>query len=467
MWIVLYIISLLLIILTWYFIMWFLFRWKKIFYMIEYLLYSYCLWFIVIWFLMFLMWWIGVPFTMIWILSLLIVFNVILWSISHYLAIKPDFQWMWLIDNFRSLNVTYKLLICVWVVWISWKFVIWFVDIVSIPTYRDDAFWNWNFRWKVWYYKENLDFNKNSDTFLGWWYSQYPLSPSILKTYFLKFYWDMNEWIMNLESFYFYVISILLIFFTLFRHTKDIKFAFLWSYLLSSVPLYYIHGISAYFDLFMWLYFFIAIYMSYLYMEKYISIYPVIMFIGILGYTKSEWLIVFMVSILLSFLLIRLFEKNSNKRNRLDIGEFFRLILWVIIINMPFIVFKLIYWLGFWNWSESITKSIIEMKFHPEIIAPYYYAIFYEWNYNLLYFFLLILILVSLIKKKIRFDSEFIFLLSLILWFWIIFFIYFSTFTFQFVMDQTWVNRSMIQIIMLSVFVMVLYIYRLTDGWKN
>lgn len=67
------------------------------------------------------------------------------------------------------------------------------MDILSTPTYTDDAFANWNSRAKAWFYAENLVLDKEDPKFLGGGYKQYPPTVPMAKTYFAKFFGSWDE----------------------------------------------------------------------------------------------------------------------------------------------------------------------------------------------------------------------------------------------------------------------------------
>lgn len=125
-----------------------------------------------------------------------------------------------------------------------------------------------------------------------------------------------------------------------------------------------------------------------------------------------------------------------------------KILLSALAINLPFIVFKLSYGLGFGNGDASVAAT--KLSLHTEIFYPLYIALFQEGNYNLFPFFFSLIFIIALLTKKFRknlFTSENLFLCAGLLAFSMILFVYLTTFTYQYVLDQTGINRSIVQIL--------------------
>lgn len=433
------------------------------FYLIEFIIYSFFLWVFLESFLCFIIWWTWLTINIISILIWNWLFLIFFFLLNLFLKVKQDFKEINFINKFLKLDIYTKLLVSFALFWLLFKLIIWFVSVVNLPTYQDDSFHNWNMRAKVFYERESLVLDNNDEDFLWRGYKQYPLTPSIYKTFLMNFSWKWTEWNANFPWFLYYTLWILLMFFVIFRKTESIWFSFLWVYLLSSIPLYYIHWTNPYSDVMMSIYFFIAVYFLYLFVSWKVNILYPILFIWILGYIKSEWLIIFTTSILLSLLVLLIIKKHFNKEN---IINYLKIFSGVLVVNLPFILFKTVYSLWFWNWDASIADTSLTLHF--EIFYPLYQALFHTGAYNILPFFFIILIVTWFYKYKKFNKDSFIFFLSLFISFSIIIFIYFTTFTFQYVIDQTWINRSMMQIMYIFIFVFILFLYDIvTNDWKN
>lgn len=136
--------------------------------------------------------------------------------------------------------------------------------------------------------RESLILDSTDPEFLGTGYKQYPLTPYLLKTLLSFFATSWEDSYINFPSFLFFLSSLVLIFFTTLRVTEDRFLSFMALYVGASLPLYFIHGTSPYFDVFQGTYFLLAVSTVFLFLRREVSwIIPAI-FLGILGYTKSE-----------------------------------------------------------------------------------------------------------------------------------------------------------------------------------
>jgi len=136
-----------------------------------------------------------------------------------------------------------------------------------VPTYADDAFANWNIRAKNWYHAENLILDTKDSRFLGGGYKQYPPTVPMAKLYFAKFFGSWDEGVVNSFSFLIYLAACAVMFFALYRESSSVVLGTIGVYALTSIPLLHIHGTNPYFDLFMGLYFFIAVYLLSLFLR--------------------------------------------------------------------------------------------------------------------------------------------------------------------------------------------------------
>jgi hypothetical protein len=206
--------------------------------------------------------------------------------------------------------------------------------------------------------------------------------------YIMKLVGTRNEWWVNAFSFIYYILALCLIFFVSFRLTEKIEPS-LWAvYLLSSIPLYYIHGTSPYFDVFQSVYFLLASYMIYLFHTKQVHRIVAWVYLWILGFTKSEGLIIYTSSVIIWYVIYSITKWIPKSIWTNDMITIIKIIWTAILINLPFIIFKGLYGLGFWNGDASIWETAL--WFHPEIFPAMYNALFFTWAYNLLFFFALI-----------------------------------------------------------------------------
>ena len=461
MWIFWYALSLIFTIVIWFLIIRLILKWRlDQFYLWEMIVYSFMVWVVVIPFLLFLVNLIGIKYNILNIsLTVLLLFGILLFFNLRNKE-KLRFSKTELIKNLKWNKKIINVLLWIWCIRVLVKLIFWFISIVNVPTYQDDTFWNRNFRAKVFYERENLVLDQSDEDFLWQWYKQYPLTPSLYKTYLMKMTGYRSDWLANLPSFLFYISIIVLIFYCTFRYTKKISWGMLSSIILCWVPLYYIHWTNPYFDVFQSLYFFASLYICYLFVDKKIWIWLPVLFVWMLWYTKSEWLLIYTTTVLWTYFLWHLINKEKIFKKE-NILNFIKITWWAVLINLPFIIFKIVKWLWFANWNESIWDVTFET--HPEIFKAIFDVLFNGWCYNILFFALVIWVLIYLFNKKIKFDRREI--LWFLLWFFIalsiIIFIYFVTFNYKEVTTQTWVNRSFMQLIPIIVYAVVLMFYNI------
>lgn len=462
MWIFWYILALLLTVLTWYLLLRLCSKHSQhYFYILEYGIYSFLIGVVVIPFVLFIFAWMGGQLSLMWMLFLVLWLNILLLILNIARKTTLHFASSDVKQQFLVFPARLKIWSLLFVIWLLAKLIFGFMDITNVPTYQDDTFGNWNYRAKVFYERESLVLDKQDKDYLWQGYKQYPLTPSLYKTYLMKFTGYRHEWLVNLPSFLFYISALSLVFFWLLRITKKLTWAWLWALLLSWIPLYYIHWTNPYFDVFQSVYFFAALAMLYGFLKNKLSVIFPILFVWILWYTKSEWLIIFMISALVTYLL-RYFIRNKWSLSKESLRSFWLIIWWALLINLPFIIFKLTHGLWFGNGEANVTQTALSL--HTEIFYPLYIALFKWWCYNLLFSSFVVALFYVLYKKRLNMSSSLLFLLWFLISFAAIIFIYLTTFTFQYVVDQTGINRSMMQIIPVLVFVLVLLV---RDGYET
>jgi hypothetical protein len=365
-------------------------------------------------------------------------------------------------SSFKKSSVWIKGVVALLAIWTIGKLAFGFVSIVNVPTYQDDAFGNWNYRAKVFFYREGLVLDKNDKDFLGQGYKQYPLSPYLTKMYLMKFTGEWTEGYANVVTFLFYIAALLLVFHVCFRFTKNTSLSLLWLYLISSIPLFYIHWTNPYFDVFQAIYFLVAAYITYLFLQEHSSWRVAWVYIWILGFTKSEGLVIYTTAVVGGYFLYSLLYKSIATRSFR--ARFMKMLAVIVAINLPFVIFKLIYGLGFGNGDASVADT--QLGFHSEIFGGMSTAFFHGGNYNMLFTFLIILIgyyLLSFTKKDLSSHpllwSVRVFFRIALIWFCLVTFVYLTTFTFQYVMDQTGINRTMMQFCPIFIVALVALLY--------
>lgn len=360
-------------------------------------------------------------------------------------------------------NITKKIIWLILVIRLLIKLTLWAINIYSVPTYQDDTTSNWNYRAKARYYQNNIILDETDENYMWWWYKQYPITPSFTKTYLSKRNWSRNEWLINSISFIFYIISLTLLFSFIYHYTKKIDW-WLWGVLaLSSIPIYHIHWTNPYFDVFMATYFLAASRFVFQRIKNKEDFVLALIMIATLWYTKSEGLIIFSIAILLSYALYHganVFKKE-NFHNALKI--------WFgwLVIQLPLIIFKKMHDLWFWNGNIGIEETINDLVIHNEIRKPFANALYQMGNYWPVMAIATIAIIRGLYETTKNKKPQRFFYITTITALALIMLIYLTTFTYQYVIDQTGINRSMVQILTMLVFCSVIFSFEKVNWWNK
>lgn len=368
-------------------------------------------------------------------------------------------KWTFL-EDFKRVSSWRKIWIILVGLRIIVKLFVWWVSITKVPTYQDDTFVNRNYRAKVFFIRENIVLDKTDSDFLGKWYNQYPIGSYLSRLLPMKLYGERTEGWANFPPFLFYILSIILIFQITYRLTKRIEYGFLWAYLLGSVPLFYVHGTNPYYDVFQSVYFLLATFWLYQFINNKVNPLTFWIYLGILGFTKSEGLIIYSSAIVWAYIVYQLLE-NKVLLNYNKYIPFIKSLIVFGICNLPFVIFKLMYGLGFGNGDANISETSLSR--HPEIFWGMVRAFFTTWAYNIMFIFAIISIIYLLYRYRSNKTerSEYVFIWSTLLAFLVITFIYLTTFTYSFVLDQTGINRTIMQFTPNIIFIIILWIHYL------
>lgn len=137
-------------------------------------------------------------------------------------------------------------------VWTALKLFVGTYDALSVPTYWDDSFNNWNMRGKIFYQTEELRLEipiGNGMVASAEGVSSYPPSVSLMKTWMAVLRGMWSEAMVNGIHIVWFAGLIGIFFLTLRRHADRTMSAF-GTYLLVSLPLLIIQGVNPYADVF-------------------------------------------------------------------------------------------------------------------------------------------------------------------------------------------------------------------------
>ncbi|MDA1292779.1 MAG: hypothetical protein O3A81_03305 [bacterium] len=251
---------------------------------------------------------------------------------------------------------------------------------VSGPAYFDDTISNWNLRAKAFYHHQELilEVIPGKGTGIG----SYPQSVSLLKTWLMHLNGSWHEGLANSIHILWYLSALSLLFFAL-RRLMSLQWALLGTYVLSSVPLYLVHGSSAYGDCFLSVVIFLAL--SWVYFAATSKKAQRLSFIrlgavaaGLLVYTKNEAILLHLpplAVIIIGLLVIGGFSAKEKKATLLWYGSC------VSAVLIPWITFK---WMNNLAFGNAKDVSGLTLEWHEGVLRAIGLNTFWEGNWNLL-----------------------------------------------------------------------------------
>ncbi|MDA2922809.1 glycosyltransferase family 39 protein [Patescibacteria group bacterium AH-259-L07] len=315
------------------------------------------------------------------------------------------------------------------------------------PVMQFDALSNWAWKAKVLFYQPYEFFNKTSDLFLGGG-SAHPNYPFFLPMIMAGIYYlfgNVDDALVGLLFALHFVILIVFMYISL-RWFVSRSRSLLFTAMLSTIPLLSYHGLSAYADLPLTLYFSIAA----LFLFKYMSVSQsrksdlVVagIFAGLITWIKLEGL---MLSAVL-FMVFILYVWRTNYRSLTSIGKQCAFFVGpFLILFLPWFVFKLYFGLSYSNVDGPLFTG-----FHPEVVINFFQQVFISNSFHLWPGIFLIMLL---FKARKAFSYPYTYILFMI--FGVIsayLIIYVFTPSYEFALDGTVIGRNMLTIVPLSIF---------------
>lgn len=145
-----------------------------------------------------------------------------------------------------------KILLGILLAWTAVKLVAMSAILIMTPVYQDDAFNNWNFRGKIYYVEERLQIGvlRQDGTLASDGVHSYPPTVPLTKTWIATLAGTWTDGLAGGVHLLWLGAALLLVYCTVRRHSS-IVWALLGVYVLASLPLYMVHGSSAYADVFL------------------------------------------------------------------------------------------------------------------------------------------------------------------------------------------------------------------------
>jgi hypothetical protein len=263
--------------------------------------------------------------------------------------------------------------------WIAAKIVAGFIFLIG-PPYYDDVMTNWNMRGKAFFVQQELVLEIEPGKAGG--VASYPQAVPLTKTWLAQLNGDWHEGLVNSIHIVWYICALALIFFAL-RRMLSLPWSLLGVYILSSIPLYSMHGMIAYTDLYLSILLLLSL--SFLFFaanntgEQRASFLKMgALLTGMLVYTKNEALLLHLPPIVLLVVLTMVLGKFTSKEKRSTI-------LWysgsIASFLIPWLAFKWINGLSFGN-AKSI--SGLDIEWHEGVLRAIGFNTFFEGNWNIL-----------------------------------------------------------------------------------
>ena len=283
------------------------------------------------------------------------------------------------IQSHKPLVLWQKILTGILSVWIVCKLAAGFIFLIG-PPYYDDVMTNWNMRGKEFFVQHQLFFEIESVKSNG--VHSYPQAVPLIKTWFANLNGQWHEGLVNSIHIIWYVCILLLLFYAL-RRLLSLPWALLGTYMLSSIPLFTMHGMVAYTDLYLSLLLFLSV--SFLFFavrttgEKRLSFLRLgALATGVLVYTKNEALLLHIPPVVLLLLLSFWFARFARSEIRIAI-QWYALCIAAFLI--PWLLFKWHFGLSFGN-AKSI--SDFSLEWHEGVLQTIAANTLLEGNWSLL-----------------------------------------------------------------------------------
>ena len=329
-----------------------------------------------------------------------------------------------------------------------------FLFTAYFPSYSDDSFTNWHKPSINIYYDDGIKIFWPEEEILWRGRLWYPLFIPLYKALIADMFGVWNDIYANIWhylSFFFFIIGISTI---TWLQSKNIFYTLLPSITIVGLPLVFFHISEGYLDLACALYSVWTLYFLLLFLQKkdIDFLLMAILFWSILSHLKNDGIVIYLLGIILAFVFLLSLEKKW--------GEIFSLlkinwqktifaciiILWCVV---PFIGIKSYYDFWYNQAAGEVTWVGISSKVHWEIFWVFPHIFFSQDNYNIALIFITWMVIIWLKKnmKELRLIIfAWIFIFLLLLW------VFLFTENYQWVMNQTTVNRvfTMLCVILFS-----------------
>lgn len=255
------------------------------------------------------------------------------------------------------------------------------------PPYFDDVINNWGMRGRMYYVTQELRLSlvpgEAPDSL-----SSYPPAVPMVKTWFANLHGSWSEPLANVPHMIWYLSVLILVYFSL-RRMLPRSWSLLGMYLLSSLPLFFMHGIVAYADGFLALHIFLAVSLLFHAVRSNDPYVRMSFFTlsslatGLLMFTKNESLLLHLPPLLLLLAItLILLRKKGVVSTRDAVRVVLRYGICIAVVLLPWIGFKWAHGLTFGN-AKGI--SGMELSWQKDVLVSVWTNTFFEGNWIFLF----------------------------------------------------------------------------------
>lgn len=283
--------------------------------------------------------------------------------------------------------------------WLLFKFFAGSTILVTTPPYFDDTLKNWNLRGKVFFlsHELNLSMEIPKTTEINP-LSSYPPTVPMVKAWLASLAGQWDEGLVNSIHPLWFLAALFLLGAAL-RRRLPFPWAFLGIYLLASLPLYFLHGVNAYADVFLSVHLFAAVSLLFCGVaeadtgRRATFLRLSALATALLVFTKNEALVLhlpLLIALLLGSLVILVRSGHMQKREAGNALLWF--VGWGVALALPWFLFKWSHGLTFGN-AKSLSAGALGWQ--PGVPTALWVNTFLEGNWLLLFplFCLLIIVL--------------------------------------------------------------------------
>lgn len=316
-----------------------------------------------------------------------------------------------------------------------------FLNILARPTLAYDNLAMWQYRPKVLFYENQINFDKQNYAYLGGGgHINYPWQTPLLSFWLYANLGEFNDRLSNFINLIYYLFILFIIYYFIRQYLSAfISLIFVW--LFSTLPLPFYHAYNGYADLILSYYLLLAFIFLFYWLRE--GRQDKLLFAGVFFssalFVKNDALIFAIAGILI--FLIKFFIINKKFMAALKYGGFY--LLAIILPLLPWLYIKIKYHLTFANVESGL-------GYHAEVWNNIYWALFLNNSFNIWWFVVILSLALNIMKIKKQNDL-------LLAWLFLILcltgltILYLFTEEYRFAVDGTALSRNLLTLAPISV----------------